>query len=971
MVTDVDEANSGKSRIGCVPLALCATLAVGLAPAPVAGAAIPWAQERSDLKPDPGALFGSLANGMRYIIFRNATPAGQTSIRLRIGSGSLQETDAQQGLAHFLEHMAFRGSTHVPEGEMIKILQRHGLKFGADTNASTGYRQTVYKLDLPRSDSIILDDSLMLLREIASELLLAEKTMEPERGVVLSEFRLRDTPQRRERRALLDLMLEGQLAVDREPIGKVEILQSASAGLMREYYQANYRPERATLIVVGDIDPVDIEARIRGRFADWRAAGAEASEPSLGAVKSRGLTARIMELSGSAPRLTLAWMRPLDDIPDTVAGRRVRLVRRLALAILNERFGRLARGEHPPFLAAKAETGNLAWSASRTAIMASFSPDAANIGASNTETSNTEAWRLALASIDREQRRFVQYGVTQQELDRSVVGMRAHLQAQAAGAATRRTPDLASALIDSIEEDYVFTPPADGLGRFENAVSGLTLDEVNAAGREAFTGEGPIVFMTTPVPVEGGEAELAASYARGHGEQVNAPASETVAAWPYVSFGSSGEVVERRELTDLGAVAVRFANGVRLTVKPTRFRADQILLKVRFGKGRLDLPKDRPVGWMTGAFAEGGLAALSVDEMRRVLAGKIVGWSFGVEDDGFVVGGATRPQDLDVQLQVAAAYVAHPGWRAEAFERRRAVMISALPQQEATASSVWGRDAAGLLRSGDARWQAPGREQLDSARPEELRGLLEGPLASGPIEAVIVGDVSVDAAIRLAASTLGALPQRPSAAPPADEIVTVRFPAPTVAPAERFHKGRADDAVAMVAWPTTDYFADLSFSAALRLTGAVMADRLREQVRVADGSTYHVAGGSDQATQFSGYGFMWSRVETSPERIPGFFAAAAKITAGVRAGEMTVDDLVRARTPIIESIRKQQQTNEYWLGWLTEAQTSPRKMEALRTEIERLEAVTVEDVRDAAARCLTDERAWKMVVLPMASPSQP
>jgi len=148
-----------------------------------------WVQAASDLAADPAVRFGQLDNGMRYAILRNATPAGQAALRLRIGSGSLQESEDQQGLAHFLEHMAFKGSTHVPQGEMIKILERKGLAFGADTNAETGYGQTVYKLDLPQVDDDTLDTGLMLLRETGSELTLDARAFDAERGVILSEER--------------------------------------------------------------------------------------------------------------------------------------------------------------------------------------------------------------------------------------------------------------------------------------------------------------------------------------------------------------------------------------------------------------------------------------------------------------------------------------------------------------------------------------------------------------------------------------------------------------------------------------------------------------------------------------------------------------------------------------------------------------------------------------------------------------
>ena len=192
-----------------------------------------WGQSYSDLKPEADVRFGQLPNGVRYAVMRNATPGGQASLRLRIGAGSLQEHDDQQGLAHFLEHMAFRGSTHVPENELVKILQRHGLAFGPDTNAFTSFDQTVYELDLPETDPDTLDTGLMLLRETASELTLSQSAMDAERGVILSEERLRDSPAYQAQKAELGFLLAGQRAPQRWPIGKVDVIRTAPVSTAR------------------------------------------------------------------------------------------------------------------------------------------------------------------------------------------------------------------------------------------------------------------------------------------------------------------------------------------------------------------------------------------------------------------------------------------------------------------------------------------------------------------------------------------------------------------------------------------------------------------------------------------------------------------------------------------------------------------------------------------------------------------
>ena len=748
----------------------CAAAGAALAQSPVAGptATLAWAQAASDLPADPSVRFGVLANGMRYAVMRNATPANQTSLRLRIGSGSLEETAAEQGLAHVLEHMAFKGSAHVPPGEMVKILQRKGLAFGPDTNAETEWTQTVYMLDLPRSDADSLDTGLMLLRETASELTLDDKALASERGVVLSEERLRDTPGYRAQKAQLDLFLHGQLAADRFPIGKVDVIEHAPASLVRTFYEANYRPDRATLMAVGDFDPAEMEAKIKARFSDWRPVGPPTAEPDLGRVEPRGLTVKLVRLPGASTQSVIAWARPYDASPDTGAKERREVVENLGLAILNRRLAKLARSEHPPFLGAGSSFENLFHSDKVAIVEATSAPN---------------AWRPAVDAAEEEVRRLVDYGVSQQELDREITEMRATLQNAVAGAATRPTPTLAAGLIDAVDQNEVFTAPAEDLALFEDAVQGLTPSRVDGAIREVFAGAGPLVELATPDSVAGGDATLAAEFARARAAPLTSLADQTTVKWPYEHFGAPGKIVERKTVADLGLVTVRFANGVGLTVKPTQFRRDQVLVSARVGGGRLDLPRDRPdAGWAAAALVPGGFGKISFEDAQTALAGKVHAVSFALEDDAFALGGATRPQDLATQLQVMTAYLADPGYRPEAFERLRAAYVAELPQLAATPGGIFARDSGALFTSGDPRFAFPTREQLEAAKPGDLRALLQGPLSSGPLEVTIVGDISADKAIALTAATFGALPARTAASLPEAGALSVRFPQPTVQP---------------------------------------------------------------------------------------------------------------------------------------------------------------------------------------------
>lgn len=219
-----------------------------------------WVQDYTGRTADPAVIFGTLPNGLRYAILRNTTPSDGVAMRLRFGSGAIQESDEQQGLAHFLEHMAFRGSRNVADGEVVKILERHGLRFGPDTNAFTAHDQTVYMFNFPKADPASLDTGLTLFREIGERLTLDPALVEAEKGVILSEERLRDVAQYRMAKANLGNALAGTRAVTRWPIGTLETIKGATAQRLRAYYEANYRPDNATLIVVGNIDPAAVEA---------------------------------------------------------------------------------------------------------------------------------------------------------------------------------------------------------------------------------------------------------------------------------------------------------------------------------------------------------------------------------------------------------------------------------------------------------------------------------------------------------------------------------------------------------------------------------------------------------------------------------------------------------------------------------------------------------------------------------------
>jgi zinc protease len=923
----------------------------------VAAAARPtpnaWAHEASDLQPDPAARFGVLPNGMRYMIYRNATPPGEVSLRLRFAVGKLHGPDEQHGLAHFIEHMAFNGSTNVPEGEMTKRLERAGLRFGGDTNALTSPTQTVYLLDVPGATPEKLDTAFLFMRELASELSFTPEALERERGVIQSEERTQYVPARLSLIERFGFLLKDQLGGRRSAtFGDPKTIASADRNTFLDIYRRYYRPERATFIVVGDVDPDQMEAEIRRRFSNWRPVGPAGAEPDLGRVAARSPEAKAAVGEGLPAGVSLYWMRPYQDRPDTRAERIRKARERLALAVLNSRFARMVESGSAPFTQAGAASAELFQSADMT-----------EVGSTPVAGRETEALRV----LEQEVRRGARYGVLQAELDREIVRIRGQLQSQAAGAATRRTPMLATQFAFAVDSRDVILSPAQELAVFEEAVRGLTANQVNATLKPLLDGGGPLVFATGPKPIAGGEAALLAALNQSRQGAVAPPAAVQAKAWPYARFGAPGQVAERSEIADLGVTRVRFANGVHLLVKPTSFRKDQVLVSARVAGGRAALPPSL-VTWPASqrGFVAGGLKQLSEEERREALAGKVYDVRFNVTDDAFLFGGATRPEDLPTQMQVLAAHVAEPGWRPEAFDRVKALLGETLVELDASPLTAGLLRSPRLVRGGDARWGVPNRQELAGVRLPALRAAIDPVLSRGPLEVVVVGDVTVDQAIAQTAATFGALPAR-QAATPRTAAERLQLTATGGAPMRVEHAGRPDAGMAVLSWRTDDFFDDVRQARVVELLRAVVHLRVTAKLREELGATYTPFVQSEASEVFDEVGLLTIAAEVKPQEIARTLAAMEEMGAELARGGVTADELDRARAPLLATLAKDQAGNEWWASQLAGVSWDPRRLDKARTERAHLEAITLADVNRAAAAYLTPNRSWKLVVEPRAT----
>jgi zinc protease len=616
-----------------------------------------WGFLDSDIAPEAAYRFNRLPNGMRYVIRRNANPKGTAMVRMEVDAGSLDESPAERGFAHFVEHMAFNGSTNVPEGEMIRLLERDGLAFGADTNAATGFETTTYMLDLPRADPKLLDVALMLMRETASELTISPEAVARERGVILSEMRDRNTWQMRNGMDQAKFLHPQALYPNRFPVGITETINAATADSLKAFWRREYVPEHTTLIVIGDFDPADVEPVIIEKFGDWKARPAEVQpDPGPIDIKTKGRTEIYVDPALSE-RVTASRHGGWIDGPDTMAQRRENLLRQ----IINRRLQRIQRQANPPFRGAGFGTGDM-FRDGRTTNLIVDTIDA--------------KWRRGLIAAAVEYRRALRYGFSLGEVAEQVANIRTGTQNAAASADTRSNGALMGAVFDLLRNDVVPSSPQAVLDRLEAFIPEITPERVHKALQaEAVPLKDPLLRFQGRVQPAGGEKAIRGAWDEAMRAPLVRGADVASAGFAYNDFGTPGTVVSDTREPALGIRELRFANGVRLNLKHTDIDKDRVFVQLSVDGGDMLDTQDNPLATqMVSAMPVGGLGKHSQDELQSILAGHTVSTGLSSTPETFVSSAQTTPRDLPAQhQQLLRAAPRHAQRRAGQHDRRHPV----------------------------------------------------------------------------------------------------------------------------------------------------------------------------------------------------------------------------------------------------------------------------------------------------------
>lgn len=930
------------------------------APAPSSPAAspvidpTPWPSESSDIPADTKAVFGNLSNGFRYMILPNEEPPNRLSVRLHINAGSLMEDDDQRGLAHFLEHMVFNGTSNFKDANaLIKEMRGRGIAFGAHVNAYTSFDETVYMLDLPDIKESTLELCFEVMRDFGDGALLSTEEIDAERGVILSEKNSRDSVDFRIMEEQFNTLLPGSLIPARFPIGTEEIIKTAPRERFLDFYSKYYIPSRMTFVVVGNVDTAAMEKRIKETFGDMTNPAEPGRDPDIGEVKlPEGIEANVFtdpELSSTDISLNL--VRPYKPKPDTRENRASKFPISIAHSIIGRRFERLAKQE-----ASAIRKG----SASKFEFVNALEFGAVSV------TAAEDRWQEAIPMLEQEFRRALEHGFTDAEISEAKANLLNAYEEAVKRKDTRKSDALATAIARSVNDNSVFSTPETSLEIASAALDGITPEMVHSTFSEFWQAPGYHLVLSTKEAPEEAANILSSLYAESSAIPVEPPTARVIEPFGYTDFGTPGEVAKTTEITDLDVTQITLTNNIRINLKATDFEKNRIGIVARIGDGKLTQPQGMPLldSFANTIFNGGGLGKHSNDELSEILAGRNVSTTLSISEDTSMLSGATTPDDQLLQLQLMLASITDPGYRPEALWQFQKSIPDLYQSLKHTASGPM-KEMDAWLHGGDFRYTIPSQSMLSNYTIADVEQWLTPQLESAYIELTVVGDFDKEKILADILTTFGTLPARDPE--PAAETLnprTVDFPAPPAAKLYPY-ESKIETAIATAIWPTDGIRGNLQQFRRLNVLSDIFGDRLRVEIREKLGASYSPNAGATGSDALEDYGYLIGQAIGKPGDIPLLLDTMQNIAAGLAEKGATQDEFDGALAPILSSLEKTLRENSYWLGTvLPRSQAEPFRLDLARQRDADYKSIGLEEINFLAKKYFPKENLHRISIIP-------
>lgn len=923
---------------------------------------VPWLYRGSDVPVDDKWLFGEMDNGLRYAVRRNGVPPNQVSIRVRIDAGSLHEQDKEQGYAHLLEHLLFRESKYLKQAAAIAAWQRLGATFGSDANAETSPTHTAYKLDIPDIDAAKLAESFKLLSGMIREPVLNDANVAAERPIVLAEKRERGGAGLRMADLTRQVFFAGQRLSMRNPIGTEETLRAADGKGVKAFYDRWYRPENTVIVVAGDADPQVLAGLVEQWFGDWKGTGKPGVAPDFGdpvapaaapenPVEDTPIGELAVGVEPDLPRsLTYAVMRPWRPVDDTIVYNEGLLLDAIAQAIINRRLESRARGGGS-FLYAQVQQDDVSRSADATFV--TFAP-------------LTGDWQAALADVRSVIADALTNPPTQEEIDREAAEFAVVFANEVEQESVQSGSDLANNLINAVDIREAVAAPQTVLNVFNGMKLRLNPDELLSRTKALFQGTVTRSVYVTPAAGEADADAVRLALTREAVVDGTARlAAQTISFDELPPVGAPGTITEQKPLGVLEVQQVDFANGVKALLWANGAEPGRVTVRVRFGAGYRAFDKDSAVyaALGEGALVGSGLGELGQNEIDRLATGRKLGFDFAIDEAVFTFTAQTRSEDVADQLYLFAAKLGMPRWDKDPVIRAKTAAELAYNTYSTSPGGILNRDLEYLVTGGDARFATPDPAALKGVTPEGFRAVWEPLLRQGQIEVLVFGEFDQPAVIEQMRRTFGALPLREAIAPEVAARVP-SFASAGTRPAIINHRGDANQAAAVVAWPSGGGVASLRESRQLEILTQLFNNRLLEALRERAGASYSPQVFSSWPTDLASGGRITALAQLEPEFVPIFFAEADKIAKDLAANPPTADELARVTEPLAQLIRRASTGNQFWLFNLEGATSDPQRVALLRTLLADYSQTSPQVMQFLADRYFAKGAPYRLAVIP-------
>ena len=900
---------------------------------------------------DENVRIGTLKNGLMYYIRNNNKPEDRVEMRLVVNAGSLLEDDDQQGVAHFVEHMAFNGTKNFEKNEIVSFLQSIGVEFGADLNAYTSFDETVYILPIPTDNEETLEKGMQILEDWAHNVTFDPEEIDKERGVVIEEWRLGQGADQRMSDQYFPTLFKNSRYAARLPIGKKEIIEGASYDAIQRFYNDWYRPNLMSIVAVGDIDVDEMEARIKKRFGKLKNPKSQ-RERTIYNVPNHEETLVATAKDKEASFTLIRLIYKAENVnTETLNDYRRDLTYQLYNGMLNERLQELTQSADPPFFFGSSSFSGLVRAKS------SYTSFAA-VGETGIEK--------GLKSLIEENERVLKYGFTQSELDRyKKVILNAYDQAF-----KEKDKTESERYVQEYVNNFLENEPIPGIDYEYNSVKSLlpsiTLEEINELASQWITDENRVVIITGPDKegvTQPTKEEVLAMLAEAENLEIAPYAEEEMGSELMTSLPKAGAVSSTKYIDNLDITELTLSNGLKVVLKPTEFKNDEILISAYSPGGTSLYSNDDAYSadYASDVVSVSGISSFSAVNLQKLLAGKTVAVApyISTLSEGFR--GNCAPKDLESMLQLVYLHFTEVRRDSSAFvsfkTRNKMIMQNIMSNPQ-----YYFADQVSRIMSQDHPRGGgfPTAEDIDKIELDKALSIYKERFAdAGDFTFFLVGNFDIEEIKPKLALYLGSLPATNS-----DESwkdLGIRPPKGVVN--KVVNKGTDQKSVVNITFTGTKSY-DKTSNYHLSSLGDLLSIKLVEILREDKSGVYGVgANGSSSKFPYESYSMRIS-FPCAPENVEDLIAATMAEVEAIKTNGVTDEDLNKIKETQRRDREEGLKKNGYWLGQISAYYQYQNSLDSFFEYEKMIEALTPENIKAAANEYLDLENYVQIVLMP-------